>query len=83
MTNGNADQQRNKINNINWNGLKPPKEHIIFANEIGKKPDPIGVEILIERFSLRHEDILFIGDSETDRKCAIAANIKFLDVTKI
>ncbi len=42
------------------------------------KPDPIGALSICKTWKINPEDALFIGDSDNDRKTALAANIPFL-----
>lgn len=42
---------------------------------IPKKPDTTGVKILMERFGLKQEECLYMGDTNTDMRTAIAANL--------
>lgn len=42
---------------------------------IPKKPDITGVKILMEKFDLKPEECLYMGDTNTDMKTAIAANL--------
>ncbi len=79
LTNGNVVQQKNKINQISWNGLIN-KINIKFANEIDPKPSPTAIYEILEECNLKKHEVVFIGDSEVDKKCAGRANIKFLHV---
>ncbi|MGN0465747.1 MAG: HAD family hydrolase, partial [Lachnospiraceae bacterium] len=40
-----------------------------------KKPDPTGVNIIMEKFGLQPEECLYMGDTNTDMKTAIAAGL--------
>lgn len=42
---------------------------------IPKKPDIAGVKILMEKFNLKPEECLYMGDTNTDMKTAINANL--------
>jgi len=80
ITNGNVDQQKNKIRQINWLYVKQPK-YIIYANEYAPKPDPISYLKLKQKFNL--VDSIYIGDSITDKKFSEKSKIKFIDITAV
>lgn len=42
---------------------------------IPKKPDITGVKMLLDKFQLKPEECLYMGDTNTDMKTAIAANL--------
>ena len=66
FTNGNVDQQKNKVENIRWKGLRPD---VIYANEIKPKPDTISFStyLLKNKIKICEHEILMIGDSEFDQ----------------
>ena len=45
-------------------------------NDLPKKPDPTGANKLIEMMGLNKEEVLYVGDSETDIKTAKNAGLK-------
>ena len=65
FTNGNVVQQKNKVANINWEDLLT---HVIYANEISPKPNPISFSkyLLKNKIAINKNEILMIGDSNTD-----------------
>jgi phosphoglycolate phosphatase-like HAD superfamily hydrolase len=79
LTNGNVDQQKNKILHISWEGLN---ENIsfVYANEIEPKPSPAGVYFILEKTGIKRDITIIIGDSERDRLCAYNSGITFFDV---
>lgn len=81
LTNGNVQQQKNKMNQIDWKEIK--KLNFVFANEIAPKPSPEGVFSILKESCCKRERTLFIGDSEVDMQCAKAARIDFLHVNII
>jgi phosphoglycolate phosphatase-like HAD superfamily hydrolase len=42
------------------------------------KPHPESIEKILQNFALGKEAVLLVGDSETDRKTALAAGIAFI-----
>jgi HAD superfamily hydrolase (TIGR01549 family) len=79
LTNGNPEQQRNKINNIQWEGLDR-SIGFLFADELEPKPSPAGVEYIIKNTGADKNHAVMIGDSEDDRICAGNSGISFIDV---
>jgi phosphoglycolate phosphatase-like HAD superfamily hydrolase len=47
------------------------------------KPDPEGLQLLLERHVARASRSLLVGDAETDRACANAAGVEFRHVREI
>jgi HAD superfamily hydrolase (TIGR01549 family) len=82
LTNGNADQQRNKIKHIAWQGLDK-SIRFIFADEIKPKPSPAGVEYIFRISGKSKNETIMIGDSETDFDCAENSGIAFLNVKSL
>ena len=82
VTNGNVEQQQNKIKNINWEGLSIPK--IFYANTISPKPSPkIYLEKIVPSFNLKeNSNLLFIGDSNEDKLFSKNIGSKFYDINK-
>lgn len=83
FTNGNVDQQKNKVENIRWNGLRPD---VIYANEIKSKPDTISFStyLLKNKIEIREDEILMIGDSEVDQLFAknLGCDFKYVSSLK-
>ena len=82
LTNGNAEQQKNKIRNINWRGLDSYL-HIVFASDIEPKPSAAGVEYILTISNTDKNDAIFIGDSEFDQACAVNSGIDFINVNDL
>lgn len=82
LTNGNPQQQRNKIRHIEWDGLE---KHIsfIFAEEVGRKPSPAGVLHILKTSGIGNKSAIFIGDKETDRICAQEGGVQYLDIKEL
>lgn len=76
LTNGNPEQQRNKINNINWEGIDR-SICFVFANEFESKPSPAGVEYILNISGIEKNKAVMIGDSEIDHNCAKNSGITF------
>lgn len=78
LTNGNVQQQKNKIKHIDWAGINDI--NFVFANEIEPKPSPKAVELIMNENNISKRDIVLIGDSYVDRMCARNAEIDFVSV---
>ncbi|MCU0456636.1 MAG: HAD family hydrolase [Bacteroidales bacterium] len=82
LTNGNPAQQRNKIKSVDWKGLDMSITFIL-ADEIEPKPSPAGIEYILKQTNTGKEQVIFIGDSETDRECASRGGIRFLNISSL
>jgi FMN phosphatase YigB (HAD superfamily) len=81
VTNGNPQQQLNKIKQTEWHGLE---QYLIcyFAEETMAKPEPDVVNLLLNEQDLQRRDVIMIENSETDQLCAEACGIDYLNVNK-
>jgi FMN phosphatase YigB (HAD superfamily) len=79
VTNGNPEQQLNKIKQTEWHGLE---EYLTcyFADESVPKPEPDVIHLLMKEHNLQRRNIMMIENSETDRLCAQACGIDFINV---
>jgi phosphoglycolate phosphatase-like HAD superfamily hydrolase len=77
VTNGNPEQQLNKLKQVEWHGLE---KYLVcyFADEIAPKPEPDMVLKLINDHSLQRREILITGNTEADVLCAQASGIDFI-----
>jgi HAD superfamily hydrolase (TIGR01549 family) len=80
LTNGNTEQQKNKIKNILWDGMDETIR-FIYADEIEPKPSPAGVLNILKITGIENKSAIFIGDKDTDRKCAENGGISYLDIS--
>ncbi len=77
LTNGNPEQQLNKIKQTEWQGLEPYLT-CYFANETAPKPETDSVDLLIKNHNLQRRNMLMIGNSDIDRQCADASGIDLI-----
>jgi FMN phosphatase YigB (HAD superfamily) len=77
LTNGNPEQQLNKIKQIEWHGLEPYLT-CYFADEIVPKPETDSLDLLIKNHTLQRRNILMIGNSDIDRQCADASGVDLI-----
>jgi phosphoglycolate phosphatase-like HAD superfamily hydrolase len=81
VTNGSVPQQVNKIKQVEWHKLEPYLT-CYFAEETASKPEPDVIHLLMQEHDLQRRDIVMIGNSETDSRCAEAVGIDYLSVDK-
>jgi phosphoglycolate phosphatase-like HAD superfamily hydrolase len=79
VTNGNVEQQVNKIKQIEWHGLEKYLT-CYFAEETTAKPEPDVIHLLMQEHNLQRRDIMMIENSETDRLCAEAVGIDYINI---
>ena len=81
FTNGNVDQQKNKVANIEWDGLLT---NVIYANEIKPKPDPLIFNnyLLKNKIKINKSKILMIGDSVIDELFCKNFGCDYIHVSK-
>ena len=73
ITNGNVQQQENKVNQIDWCGLRKHID-VIYANATLAKPDPTSFRSLNIG---QDKKCLYIGDTESDQLFAKNCGIDF------
>jgi len=78
LTNGNKVQQKQKISSLSR--ILNLSEIVIYAEEYAAKPDPAGVNLIVEQERFNKSQVLFVGDSKTDYDCAINAQVDFMFV---
>ena len=79
VTNGNPEQQLNKIKQTEWVGREPYLT-CYFANEIVPKPETDCIDLLIKDRNIQRRNILMIGNTDTDAQCAEASGIDFVKI---
>jgi phosphoglycolate phosphatase-like HAD superfamily hydrolase len=79
VTNGNPEQQLNKIKQTEWHGLE---KYLVcyFADEIVAKPEPDVINNILRDHNLRRNDIVMIGNSDNDLLCAEASGVDYINV---
>jgi len=59
--------------------LEPLFDLVVTSRDVlNPKPHPESIEKILRAFSLRNEEVLFVGDSETDGRAAQSAGVKFV-----
>jgi putative hydrolase of the HAD superfamily len=80
LTNGNVQQQQNKISQIDW-GDMDSKIDFIYANKYEPKPSPKSYENYIKKtYNILPQNILMIGNSITDKIFANNIGCIYLDI---
>lgn len=82
LTNGNIQQQRNKVRLINWQGFDHTI-NFVYAYEFEPKPSRVAVDYILNTFLFKANLTLFIGDSSIDSECATVSGIKFCYIKDI
>ncbi|RKR85443.1 FMN phosphatase YigB (HAD superfamily) [Mucilaginibacter gracilis] len=79
LTNGNPLQQLNKIKQTEWHGLE---QYLVcyFADEIKAKPEPDALHYILKQHNLERRDIVMVGNSQTDKLCAEASGVDFVNL---
>ncbi len=83
ITNGNVEQQKNKIKSILWNGLD---RYLIFALANIYKPKPdimIYEKFLKPEYGIDLSKAIMVGDSIVDEQFSANLNIPFVDINTI
>jgi FMN phosphatase YigB (HAD superfamily) len=80
LTNGNIQQQKNKIDQIKWDLVIQPDE-IIFANLYIPKPDHSA--FLHWNRRMLYKKIIYIGDSNIDQEFSERAGISFFNINNL
>ncbi|MEO3407936.1 HAD hydrolase-like protein [Mucilaginibacter sp. CAU 1740] len=79
VTNGNIQEQINKIKQTEWHGLEKYLR-CYFAEETAPKPEPDVIELLMKDDNLQRRDIVMIGNSQADMLCAEACGVDYINV---
>lgn len=79
VTNGNVQEQVNKIKQTEWHGLEQYLR-CYFTEETAPKPEPDVINLLIQEHGLQRKEIVMIENSEADRLCAEASGIDCISV---
>lgn len=82
VTNGNPIQQKNKIDNLNWEGLSSFIQFVL-ANQFEPKPSPKTYYFLKQKYDLIDDQCLMIGDLSSDQEYAVNCGIDFLNVNEL
>lgn len=80
LTNGDPQQQLNKIRQIEWHGLENYLT-CYFANEIKPKPEPDALHYIIKEHNLERRNIVMMGNSQADELCASSCGVDFVKLS--
>ncbi len=82
VTNGNPEQQLNKIKYTEWHGLE---KYLIcyFSEELAPLPEPDAFTLLLKEHQLEKGDVVMIGNSEAAMLGAQACGIDYHNVNDI
>jgi HAD superfamily hydrolase (TIGR01549 family) len=76
-TNGNKQQQQNKVNQTEWKDIASFHIPLYFAADYEPKPSPNVLLAVVNDLQLSKDKTIFVGDSITDEQSAISAGINF------
>lgn len=79
ITNGDPEQQLNKIRQTEWNGLEKYLT-VYFADEVKPKPETYVLDDMLSKHDLLIKDLIVFGATETDREFAEAAGIDYINI---
>ncbi|MEO6521452.1 MAG: HAD hydrolase-like protein [Mucilaginibacter sp.] len=79
LTNGDPQQQLNKIKQTEWHGLEQYLT-CYFAEEINAKPEPDAIHHILKQYNLERRDIIMVGNTKFDKLCAEASGVDFLEM---
>jgi FMN phosphatase YigB (HAD superfamily) len=82
LTNGNVQQQKNKIKSISWDGLDRAI-CFVFAEELEPKPSPAGIGHILQITGIPKHQAVLTGDAESDRLSAESAGINFVETEEL
>ena len=59
--------------------LEPLFDLVVTSRDVlNPKPHPESIEKIVQAFGLRNEEVLFVGDSETDSRAAQSSGVEFI-----
>ena len=77
VTDGNPEQQLNKIKQVEWHGLENYLV-VYFADEFARKPDTAVLDQILADHNLLRRDLVMIGCSEPDQEFAWSSGIDYI-----
>lgn len=80
VTNGNPEQQLNKIKQLEWRGLEDYLV-IYFADEIAPKPDTGVLDLILSKYNLSRRDLVIIGNTNEDEEFSQSSGIDYIYVS--
>lgn len=82
LTNGNRQQQQNKIQSIGLAAAGPLMK-VVYASDHRPKPDPAGLRHILGIEEVAPRDAVLIGNDRTDEVCALACGVAYIDVGQL
>lgn len=79
VTNGDPEQQLNKIKQTEWNGLEQYLT-VYFAEEWRPKPETDVLDLILSKHSLQRKEVLIIGRGDVDAAFAQASGVDYIEV---
>ena len=82
VTNGNPEQQLNKIKQTEWNGLEQYLT-VYFAEEWKPKPETDVLDLILGKHSLQRKEMVVIGRGDVDEEFARASGVDFIEMSDL
>jgi FMN phosphatase YigB (HAD superfamily) len=82
LTNGNREQQRNKVRSLGLDVARFPIE-VVYASDHRPKPDPAGLRYILRVAGVSPQDVVVVGNDRTDEFCALACGAQYIDVEEL
>lgn len=82
LTNGNREQQQNKIRSTGLDAVSPPLK-VVYASDHRPKPDPAGLRHIIAAERAEPRDVVLVGNDRTDELCALACGAAHIDAGQL
>lgn len=79
VTGGLPLMQLNKIKQTEWNGLEKYLK-VYFADEVSPKPSPDVLNLILNEYNLKPDEVLCLGVSDADARFAQNAGIDFVRI---
>ena len=81
VTNGDRQQQANKVASLGL--IERYGIHVEYAADSVPKPAPAALERALGALAVEPAEAVFVGDAESDRRCAAAAGVSFVWAAEI
>jgi len=82
LVDGEPLQQVNKIKQMEWHGLEKYLK-VYFSQEFEPKPSSKSITFILDKHSLKKNEILMIGNTVEDKDFALNFGVDYLTITKL
>ena len=81
VTNGDRRQQAHKV--VSLELIERYGMHVEYAADSAPKPEPVALERALGALAVEPAEAVFVGDAESDRRCAAAADVRFVSAAEV